>query len=436
MKTFHSAGTFFPPGKKSPAAPLASAAFIFTLSVTPLWAEGFRNPPPGTFNLGRAGGRIAHVDDSSAIAQNPANLVSITNVDLQFTPTIVYIKVDYRSASNPGETASTKNPWKTLPNLFASAPFFDNRLALGLGITTPYGLSNEWDKKSSAFANASPTSLRYNSAHYSALTTVNFNPTLSVKAGEYLNLGVGIDVMWSQLTLKQFFPWGMVVPGAPDGNFRAKADGIGGGANFGATLHITEHQNFAITVRTPIKVNYGGHVSLDNYPAGGSLRDTFKSSIEFPTIVAAGYGIDLTDTIRLETDVEWLEFSNFKNLPLRSATAQALGVPSTVAENWKNTFTFGVGGDWKFAPGWVFRAGYQYYESPVPDTTFSPTIPDSDQNVITFGLGYTHGKHSLEGAYGLDFYNDRNINNDQNPALNGKYSMNVHLFSFSYRYSF
>ncbi len=113
-----------------------------------------------------------------------------------------------------------------------------------------------------------------------------------------------------------------------------------------------------------------------------------------------------------------------------------LGAAANNAENWRDTFTVGIGGDWKFADHWVARAGYQFYQSPVPDSTFSPTIPDSDQNVFTVGLGYKRGHHSLEAAYGLDFYNARNISTDQNPAFNGRYTFNVHLFSFSYRYSF
>jgi len=114
-----------------------------------------------------------------------------------------------------------------------------------------------------------------------------------------------------------------------------------------------------------------------------------------------------------------------------------LGVPSqNIPEKWRNTFTAGIGGDWKFADHWVLRAGYEFLESPVPDTTFSPTIPDANQNVITLGLGWKGRHSSLEAAYGLDFYNDRNISNDQNPALNGKYTFNVHLISLAYRYSF
>jgi len=72
----------------------------------------------------------------------------------------------------------------------------------------------------------------------------------------------------------------------------------------------------------------------------------------------------------------------------------------------------------------------------VPDSTFSPTIPDANQNVFTIGLGWKGRHSSLEAAYGLDFYNERNISNDQNPAFNGKYTFNVHLISLAYNYAF
>src|SRR5262249_19695276 len=87
------------------AAPLLHLSIlggVIALAPSVADAEGFRNPPPGTFNLGRAGGRIAQVDDSSAVQQNPANLTDLTSPEVQFTPTIVYIHADYRSPG--GET--------------------------------------------------------------------------------------------------------------------------------------------------------------------------------------------------------------------------------------------------------------------------------------------------------------------------------------------
>jgi long-chain fatty acid transport protein len=405
---------------------LSRLTALALLSAASLHAEGFRNPPPGAFNLGRAGGRIAQVDDSSAVQQNPANLVDVTNAQAQITPSIIYIKANFNSPL--GQSGSTIDPWKMLPNFFVSLPLPDDKLAIGLGVTVPYGLGNEWDQSSSAFTQ--PTGvLTYFAPYFSKLTTINFNPTMAFKLGEKLQIGAGVDVMWSQLEFKQ-----MLSPFAPNLEAHAQGDGVGFGGNLGITWNITDRQRLAATYRSPITVNYSGTTEFNN--SGGVPDTSFNSQIKYPTIVSLGYGFQVNDAIRLEADVEWIQFSQFKNLPV-TVGPNLLGVPSqNVVENWRDTFTLGFGGDWQFAKHWILRGGYQYYQSPVPDSTFSPTIPDANQNVITFGLGFQSGHHSVEASYGLDFYNTRNISTAQNPAFNGKYTMNVHLFSLAYRYTF
>jgi long-chain fatty acid transport protein len=404
-------------------------------------AEGFRNPPPGTFDLGRAGGRIAQVDDSSAVQQNPANLVDLSAAQLQFTPSLVYISAEFTSPT--GQTATSTDPWKVLPNGYGSMPLLNGKMALGVGVTVPYGLGNDWDQNSSAFAR--PTGVwRYTAPYASDLETINVNPAASIKIGDHLQFGAGLDVMWSELTLKQFYPW-FLFPGstlaAPDGNAEAKGSGIGVGGNAGLTWKITDRLRFAATYRSPITIHYSGDFTIDNITPtaaalGATPRSDFSTSIGFPTIVAAGFGVQVTDTLRLETDFEWVQFSRFNSLNL-SVGNNAFLLPSTsIPQNWKDTFTAGIGGDWRFARNWVLRAGYQFYQSPVPDSTFSPTIPDADQNVITVGLGYSYNHHSFELAYGADFYATRQINTDLNPAFNGRYEITVHLFSLAYRYTF
>jgi long-chain fatty acid transport protein len=404
-------------------------------------AEGFRNPPPGTFDLGRAGGRIAQVDDASAVQQNPANVVDLATVEAQFTPSIIRYSVDFTSAN--GQAGTTKEPWKVLPNFFLAAPLDDGRLGLGLGVTVPYGIGNKWDENSPAFSR--PTGvLRYQTPHEADLKTINFNPTFSAKIGEHLRVGAGLDVMWSELTLKQFYPW-FIFPLStgtePDGNAEAKGTGVGYGGNVGVTWVINSRNRLAVTYRSPITVDYSGDFTIDNItPAAASFGATphsdLNTQIRFPSIVSVGYGLQLTDKIRLETDVEWVEFSRFKSLDLNVHNNSILFPSTSFPQNWRDTFTAGIAGDWEFATNWVFRAGYQYYQTPVPDSTLSPTIPDANQNVFTVGLGYRTRHHSLEFAYGADFYGDRRISNNQNPAFNGTYKFDVHLFSVSYQYSF
>jgi long-chain fatty acid transport protein len=402
-------------------------ALPLTATATALHAEGFRNATTGAFDLGRSGGRIAQVDDPTAVQNNPANLVDVTNAQVELDPSVIYINANYKSPDGT-QSASTTHPLKVLPSFFASIPFYDDRMVLGLGITIPFGLANQWD--STASAERAGGNLFGNSAYFSKLTTYNFNPTVAFKIGDHVQIGTGLDVMYSQLEFRQYI-------GAPMTDAHASGNGHGVGGNLGITYKITDRQRLAFTYRSTMTVDYSGRADIENTGAPSNPSASFNSQIKFPNIFSAGYGIDLTDKIRLESDVEWLQFSQFKNLGITTGEIPGIGrLSQNIPENWHNTFTAGIGGDWNFADHWVLRGGYQYFESPVPDSTFSPTIPDANQNVMTLGLGW-HAQHvSLEFAYGLDIYNDRNISNDQNPALNGKYTFNVHLFSLAFRYSF
>ena len=421
--------------------PVAMVGSAFMLTPATVDGEGFRNPPPGSFNLGRAGGRIAQIDDASAVQQNPANLADLTLNEFQLTPSLVYFGAEFSSTN--GQTSKTKDPWKLLPNAFGVTSLFDGKLAVGIGLTVPFGLSNGWEENSPAFAH--PTGiLRYQVPYFAELETINANPALALKLGEHVRLGAGLDVMWSQVTLKQFYPW-LVFPGSagtePDGRIKAKGDGWAVGGNVGLTWLITQRQRLAVTYRSPMTVDYSGDFQINNLTPtatalGVTSQSDFKTTIGFPTIVAAGYGVQITDSLRVEADVEWIEFSRFKSLDL-DVGHNALLFPSThIPQNWRDTFTVGIGGDWRFAPNWVLRAGYQFYQSPVPNSTFSPTIPDADQNVFTVGLGFHCKRHSVEAAYGADFYDSRHIRNNQNPAFNGDYQITVHLISLAYHYSF
>ncbi|HVY69245.1 MAG TPA: outer membrane protein transport protein [Verrucomicrobiae bacterium] len=413
---------------------VAGLAAISSLHVA---AEGFRNPPAGDFGLGRAGGKFAQVDDVTAVAHNPANLVYLPEASFSLEPTLVYIHVDYTSPT--GVKSETKDPWKLLPSFFASTPLLGGKMAAGIAVTSPYGLSNEW-KQDGAFLG--PTgNLRYAAPYYTELKTINFAPTVSVKLGEKVSLGAGFDAMWSELTFRQYYPW-FLFGGAYDGYAKARGDGTGIGANVGLTWNLTDRQRLAATYRSPISVTYDGSLEIDSVPPaasalGASSRVAYKTEINFPTIVGIGYGIQLSDTVRLEVDGEWLQFSNFDSLRLNIGQDAFLLPSTTIQENWKNTFTAGIGGDWAFAKNWSLRASYQYYQSPVPNSTMSTTIPDGNQEVFTVGLAWTHNRHSLSASYGGIFYDDRHITgNVNNAAFNGDYNITVHLFSFGYRFRF
>lgn len=406
---------------RSRVVSIVTTSLFVAISTIQLAAEGFRNPPPGTFGLGRSGSKIAQIDDATAITHNPANLTDISGPDLALPIMALYYKVDYTGTNG---TATTKDPWKFLPAAYFSTPLKDERFVAGAGITSPYGIANEWEE-GGAF--------NYSAPYFTELKTINFNPTFAWKISEQFRLGIGLDVMWSELRLKQRIPWGT---GLPDGQMIGKGDGFGFGGNLGFTWQVNEKNRVAVTYRSQMTIDYDGTFNLENIPPGAPLlpQSDFASSITFPNIVGLSYGHEVNKNLRFGVDVEWLQFSNFDTLPLSIGQSFA-SVPSEIRQDWVNTFTVGIGGDWRFAEDWVWRFSYQYYQTPVPDETFSPTIPDSDQNVVTTSVGYGFGQSVVELAYGLVLYDDRTIATAQTSAYNGNYSLNVHLISASYRFT-
>ena len=394
-------------------------------------ANGFRNPPAGAEALGRSGGKIAQIDDASAVEHNPANLTEIKEAQVMGAVTIINTSTDFHS---PMGKATTEDAWKALPNIFAVLPSSNHNFTAGLGITTPFGQSTVWDK-AGAFRYAAP---------YSAeLTVINVNPTIATKLGDKVSVAAGLDVYMSRLDIKQVLPWSQLTRGAmPDGKAHLQGDGAGVGGNAAITYRPTKSQSLALTYRSPIKVDYDGDSSFSGAQVMGmNSSSDFSTSMEFPTIIGFGYGIELSDTVRVEADVEWIEFSRYDSLSLDAGNNNPLvnspaspnpRAPAVIPQNWKDTWTIGFGADWKATESLTLRAGYIFLQSPVPEETLAPTLPDADQHVFTLGAGLRHGLNRLDLAYGYSLIGDRDISKNQNPAYNGTYETASHLMSVSY----
>ncbi len=391
-------------------------------------AEGFRSPTTGTAGLGTTGGRIVFVDDASAVFHNPANLTSLTRWEAAVEPTFVYHSVKYESPL--GGTARTEDPWKILPHFFAGGPVAGDRLAAGLGFSTPYGLSIDWEPDGA---------LRYVAPRFVQLKTINANPSLAYRLFDNLHIGAGFDAMWGELTLSQYTPWSATtgIPGLPDGDIRAQARGIGFGGNVGVTWEFLPRHRLAATLRAPMSIDFDGDLRITSTPGvpDGHTLLPLESKIRFPTILTVGYGVELSDRLHVEANVEWLEFSRFESLPLQLPVALP-GIPAAVPQNWDDTFTAGLSATYRLDDHWRLRASYQYFETPVPDETYSPSIPDANQHAVAAGVGYRNGRHRFDLAYSRVFYEDREISGNLVPAYNGRYEIEVHLFSAAYGFSY
>lgn len=413
-------------GTLSAGRRLGIAAGILAFVSVGALANGLRNPPESAAGLGTVGGRYTLVEDASASAYNPANLTEVNEPSALIS--LDFVRAETEFTSPLGGTANTKAEWKMLPDAFIAYPA--NSWVLGVGITTPFGQSTEWEE-GGAFDFVAP--------QFVELKVVNVNPTIARKLTDTVSIGVGLDLFWSQLTIRQRYPWGMITGNRmdPPGLAEFKGEGEGVGANAGLTWRMTPRQTVGLSYRSSVKVDYDGNFEISNIPASLQMAvapsSDFETSIEFPDIVGLGYAVKVTDDLRIGVDVEWIQFSKFDSMTLDVGSNSMLLPASTVPENWKDIWTAGLGAAWRLAPEWTVRGGYIFMQSPVPEETLSPTLPDSDQHVVSAGVGYRKGRQRVDASYAVSFNKDRSVDGNVDPAYNGEYEIKTsHMLMLAY----
>lgn len=391
----------------------ASVAVFFTTLLTSsiLFADGFRNPPEGASAVGKFGAYRAFADDANAAIHNPANLVDLKQPMIQLNSTFGYARSEFNG------TEKTENPWFALPSFSVAAPLDDGRWALGFALNVPFGRSTEW-KDTSSFATTPGV------PYSGKMMVLDANPSIAFKICDALSVAAGLDIYYSEVEQKTFL-------GGPTSKLTGDGDALGW--NAAATWKMTDRQRLAFTYRSPFTIDYEGDDEISGIGTG-----PVTASIDFPYVAALAYGFEFTDTLRAEIDVERIGFGTYDQLvvndPLLSAVTTIPG-PFVTPQNWEDTWTYAIGGEWDFATNWTARTGFMYIQSPVPDATYSALGADEDQGVVSIGLGYETEHHAVDIGYAYGIFDGRTINTPTNP-YQGAYDYNVHLLSLSYGYKF
>jgi long-chain fatty acid transport protein len=186
-----------------------------------------------------------------------------------------------------------------------------------------------------------------------------------------------------------------------------------------------------VTYRSGFELEYEGDARLGGAPMAVPPRDDLETAIEFPHIVAFAYGVELTERLRIEADVEWLEWSSNDALDLDVNRYTGL-IPPELRNDWDDTWTFALGGDYRVNDVWRLYAGYAYLETPVPDGTYVPIVADADRHVFSIGAEWQRAGQTIGVAYAASVFEDRDVTDNVNPGLNGTYTYEAHLVSVTY----
>lgn len=268
--------------------------------------------------------------------------------------------------------------------IYAVYKFKPNSKAnFGLGIYTPFGSRVQWpDDWKGQFL-----------IREINLKTIFIQPTISYRVNEKMGLGLGFIYATGNFGLRKAIPVQDTLGNYGEGKLYGKASGFG--FNGGIYFQATDKFSIGLNYRSPVKVNITGGTAEFSVPS--SLQEYFPTTdfttgITLPQTTTLGFGYKLNHTTTLALDINHVGWNSYDSLIIdfNDNTDKLKDIHSP--REYKNSFIFRFGAQFKFNRNIIFRTGCYYDMSPVKPGYLTPETPDSDKLGITAGASIKAGK--------------------------------------------
>jgi long-chain fatty acid transport protein len=420
-------------------------------------ASGFGVFTQGASGLGQANAVVAHSSGASSLYFNPALINELPGQQLELGTTLVYAEHAVELAG--GGTENSKDGLN-FPSTAYYTQQLNDRWTVGLGLFFPFGLSTEWKDD---FAG------RYLGT-YGELTTLNINPAVSYRVSERLSIAGGVSALYLDATLKNNInqtaaytitdltlsggTGGALPPlSAPLNDIEQKfaGDGWGYGYNLGVLFKASERISLGAAYRSQIDVTAEGQArfaEVDPLLTSAFPQTGGQADIRLPAQATAGIALKALPDLIVEVGVRWEDWSSTDDLTVELSSPVFGQTANVTPRDWQATWSYHIGGQYRYTPALAFNAGYLYGQNAVPDSTFEPLVPDSDTHLFTLGAEWSRKAWTISGAVGYQYQQDRQKNNSLGDPLgsvlngtptgtaNGTYTTDLYLTSLSLNYRF
>jgi long-chain fatty acid transport protein len=438
-------------------------------------AAGFALLEQSASRLGTAfAGTAAAADDATTLFFNPAGLMQLNDAQASLVTSGIEISSEFRdrqSAPAFGQPLGTgggdAGDWNFVPSAYAATPIGE-RFVAGIGVNAPFGLKLEYDEGWAG---------RFQ-ALSSEIETLNVNPSLAYRLNERWSVGVGVNYQRLQAELtnavdysavvaqgvQQLVAGGQLPPAAVPGTLaattglegaaRVRGDDAGWGFNVGLLYELTDQARLGLSYRSQIDFDVRGTTrftapqTLNTIGAGiiaqaavpGAALSNGPVSVDLTVPDSAIFSLQYapTERTRLLADVAWTGWSTVQELRV---VRDSGAVVSLTPERWRDSWRYALGATYSLSQQVLLRAGVAYDETPVPDATRTPRLPDSDRTWLAIGARWSRGPLTLDFGFAHLFAESVSLNVDGGNAaasgvLNGEQSADVEVLSTQLAYRF
>lgn len=338
---------------------------------------------------------IAQADDPSAISFNPAGLARLRGEQVNAQASAVNSYVKHTAPS--GETTRKEERWEAVPSLFATSDLDRDDMAVGLGVSFPSGFSSEWSDDSFA---------RY-VITYANLIVADINPAFGMRVGKQLLIGGGMNLYYSDATLENMLDLGMAkgTPGAMDVKSELTGDGTAWSFNAGGIYEVNSRHSVAATYHHAYSIDYDGQIVV------GGVGNDITASLDFPSVVVAGYAFKPSDKLTIELNADWTYWDDVGDIAIAFDAPGAMS-DSALKQDLNNTIAYKAGAQYRLSEKLALRCGYIRNHNATPEENWRPSLVDTDAHFLTTGIGYGVNNLTLDAALQIVLFDSRNINNN------------------------
>lgn len=367
--------------------------FVCCLLTSSVFAGGFQIYQAGSSEAKALGAAVVARDDLiSAAWYNPAAVMGYK--DRQYSSGYSFALIEQSYDPGSGH-APIKNEKKThiIPNSHYIHPM-DEKHTLVLSMYVPYGLGMKWsDDEMKRLAS---TGL-YNDKLIGAgqmlvkglptevdLQVPYFNACVTTKASSKFSVSGGLSIMRADFKLRILSQVNNSVTNAALSQTVMKYQANGWGLGYILAGHYKMNQDWNLGFRYLSKADVDMKGTVEDYPQIKIAR--MKGDLNLPSNFTFGVSNSSVDKWVFSFDILWTEWSRFKELKIEPRDSGQLLGGLNAKKDWDDTLAYRFGAEYRYSDIWIWRGGYVYDNSPVPDSTRSFELPGADGHIFSFGF--------------------------------------------------
>ncbi|HEX7414919.1 MAG TPA: outer membrane protein transport protein, partial [Bacteroidia bacterium] len=258
----------------------------------------------------------------------------------------------------------------------------------------------------------------------------------SFKICDKLGIGAGFVYANGTVELKEDLP---VVDAS--GNYgKADLKGSASGYGYNAGIYYKPCSKFSMGLTYRSQVNMKVASGSANFTVPSSLASNFpngpfSSSLHLPSVLTLGLAYHVNEKLVLALDINYVGWKCYDTLAFDYKNNTATLVDTKLPRDYKNTFAFRMGTQYKICSRFTARAGVSVSLTPIPKGYVTPELPDANRINYMAGISYKICNHfAVDASYTFEHFTRKD--NNINLQLNGVYKTYLSAPGLSLTYKF